>query len=156
MYNRRGGGERGRRVAGENWHTHKRKSKMLLAMSNQYIESWWGQHSLKTPPKKRLKAEKRKEATIEAGESYWRVSKLTKECVKFMLQLFSLELGQSVRFAFMLNVPHDGPLVRRLGPSKIKSWKTFVFCPPVAIKTQMEEVFRDVVLLKFSQTEIES
>jgi len=36
-----------------------------------------------------------------------------KECVKFMLQLLSLELGQSVRFAFMLNVPHDddGPLV---------------------------------------------
>ena len=40
-----------------------------------------------------------------------------------MLQLFSLELGQSVRFAFMLNVPHDdGPEVRTFKNKELNLW----------------------------------
>ena len=74
------------------------------------------------PPKKRLKDVEKEEGgelVLEERKAGWRERELTKECVKFMLQLLSLELGQSVRFAFMLNVPHDddGPLVK-LGPSK--------------------------------------
>ena len=38
-----------------------------------------------------------------------------------MFELLTLELGQSIGFALMLNVAHNGIRLSRLGPSKIET-----------------------------------